>query len=228
MKVDDLFTFRDGSIAVCGLTPWDDNVFHTVGDIVSCGTKQWKITAVDKIHQGSFGVPTMRHHAFKLEPIGHTDWPNKGDILLNYEPVVQAERLGFAGKILVKIQLDSPEIHNNTTKEFPMKVSELMEEIIEVATEKFGVSGHINDGITINVGYQADNADINENWVWGASLSRPTQNQLDRGETECEYVHTIKLNESRIGFFACSSTLVEALRDLLEQVDNADEYDFQI
>ena len=27
-----------------------------------------------------------------------------------------------------------------------------MEEIVEVATEKFGVSGHINDGITINIG----------------------------------------------------------------------------
>ncbi len=110
-----------------------------------------------------------------------------------------------------------------------MKVSELMEEIIEVAEEKFGVSEHINDGIVVNVFYHAANADSDagEDYVWSVALSRPTQNQLDRGETECEYIHTVKLEETRIDFHSNGKSLMVALRHLLDQVLDANKWDFQ-
>jgi hypothetical protein len=82
MKVDNIFTLKDGSKAISGFSLWDDNISHKVGDTLIYGEKKWQVVAVDKIIQGCFGRPTTRYHALKLQPIDHDDLPNPGDILV--------------------------------------------------------------------------------------------------------------------------------------------------
>jgi hypothetical protein len=86
MKVDGVFHLFDRSsrdIVITGLTLWQDNIIHNTGDVLSCGTKKWKVIAVDRIQQGCFRVPTIRYHSIRLEPIDHLDCPNIGDHLMH-------------------------------------------------------------------------------------------------------------------------------------------------
>lgn len=79
MKVDIVYTFKDKSVAITGDTPWEDEVSFKVGEIIHCGEKRWRITDVNHCHQGCFGVPDNRYHGLKIEPIDHSEYPNKGD-----------------------------------------------------------------------------------------------------------------------------------------------------
>jgi hypothetical protein len=81
MIVDGTFQLK-GDLVVDGHSDWDDNLSHKVGDILNCGSKQWEVIAVDRIFQGCFGRPSVRHHTLKLKPIGHSDMPIIGDVLI--------------------------------------------------------------------------------------------------------------------------------------------------
>jgi len=81
MIVNGIIQFK-GQTIVSGHSNWNDNLQYKIGDIISDGTRQWKITEVDKIHQGSFGVPDTRYHNLKIEPIGHDEMPNIKDALI--------------------------------------------------------------------------------------------------------------------------------------------------
>lgn len=82
MIVKGIFHHSDGSKTVDGLSPWRANIQHQVGDILTCGNRQWKVVAVSYWRQGCFGEPINRFHTLKLEPIGHSDLPNEGDELV--------------------------------------------------------------------------------------------------------------------------------------------------
>ena len=85
-----------------------------------------------------------------------------------------------------------------------MKISERIKEIIETAQFRFGITGHMNE--RISVGMFCD--DQSEWYVW---LERPSKNQLDRGEVTR---NSAVLVENRIGPRGSGSTLIEALEDL--------------
>ena len=98
------------------------------------------------------------------------------------------------------------------------KVSKLMQEIIRLAEDKFGVSKHDNDIINITI-------DSAPGFNWQLSLVRPSQRQLDFGEvTNSE---SCKLAEYRTAFYVVAPTLVEALHQLKAKVKEADYVDFQ-
>jgi hypothetical protein len=82
MKVDGIFNIKKRGKVITGSSPWEDKVYHKIGDILICGEKRWRVVAVDSIHQGCFSVPTTRWHGLQLEPIDHEDQPNIGDELL--------------------------------------------------------------------------------------------------------------------------------------------------
>jgi hypothetical protein len=82
MKVIGIFNIKKRGTVISGVSPYRDNVSHKNGDILSCGDKSWKVIAVDRFHQGCFGVPKERYHGLKLEPIDHDSQPNVGDELV--------------------------------------------------------------------------------------------------------------------------------------------------
>ena len=82
MLVIGIFTFSNGTKAISGETIWEDNVSHRVGQVLTCGSKQWKVVAINRIYQGCFSKPEKRYHDLKLEPINHTDQPNVDDRLV--------------------------------------------------------------------------------------------------------------------------------------------------
>lgn len=83
MKVDGIFNIKGRGKVITGATPWEDKVFHKLGDILVCGDRKWRVTGVDSIHQGCFGfAPTTRMHGLQLEPIDHNEQPNIGDDLV--------------------------------------------------------------------------------------------------------------------------------------------------
>ena len=83
MIVDGVFNLKNIKV-ITGSTPWEDNIQHKIGDVLTCGDKKWKVSAVDKMHQGCFGVSTTstRHHGLKLDPIDHDSQPQVGDDLI--------------------------------------------------------------------------------------------------------------------------------------------------
>lgn len=82
IEITGIFKLKNGDRVVSGESPWDNEVQLNVNDVLVCGSKQWKIIAIDRIYQGCFGAPTFRQHALKLNPIGHNDMPNEKDILV--------------------------------------------------------------------------------------------------------------------------------------------------
>lgn len=82
MKVQFIFSMKDGRKAVSGESLWNDELFHKVGDVLTCDSKQWRVTAVDHIFQGCFGAPKYRQHSLMLEPINHSDFPEKDNVLV--------------------------------------------------------------------------------------------------------------------------------------------------
>jgi hypothetical protein len=99
-----------------------------------------------------------------------------------------------------------------------MKVSELIQEIVEAAESKFGVSDHNNDCISVDI-YVSP-------YEWQVSLARPTQRQLDSGEIVTELDYTIKCWEAKYNFHSHGETLMQALYALLEKVLDASREDF--
>lgn len=83
MKVTNVFTLRNGIKVISGLSDWNDNIYHEIGDILVCGSQKWKVTDVSYIIQGCFGIPTHREHDLCLQPVDHEDQPNVGDILVS-------------------------------------------------------------------------------------------------------------------------------------------------
>ena len=110
-----------------------------------------------------------------------------------------------------------------TTKGKKMKVSQLMQDIVLAAEEKFGISDHINDCITISIGTPYDTEDTEDN-NWGVSLSRPTKRQMDSGEVD--NILTMNVIEKKYACRGSGSSLVAALLDLQEQVELAGCDDF--
>ena len=92
-----------------------------------------------------------------------------------------------------------------------MKVSELIAEIIVEAEAKYGISNHNNDGIHVGIFYAAD--------TWQVWISRPTQNQLDRGEVPTSDINTVKVSEEEVRFMSKDTNLVRALLQLREAVE---------
>jgi hypothetical protein len=85
MKVDAIFNIKGRGKVITGITLWGDNVFHTLGQTLTCGDRAWRVVAVDKFHRECFGMllPTdMRYHGLQLEPIDHDEMPNIGDELI--------------------------------------------------------------------------------------------------------------------------------------------------
>jgi hypothetical protein len=95
-----------------------------------------------------------------------------------------------------------------------MKISTLIQDIVRTAEEKFGVSDHFNDVISVGI-YAADD-------TWQVWLTRPTQSQLDRGEIRA---NTGKLYEENMSFHVEQKTLLEALLALHDFVYDADDWD---
>jgi hypothetical protein len=82
MTVMGIFHIKKIGTVVSGHSPWKDNLSYKIGDIVICGDKQWKVVGVDRFHQGCFGIPDVRYHGLKLEPIGHDEQPKENDVLI--------------------------------------------------------------------------------------------------------------------------------------------------
>lgn len=80
MIVDGIFGLKD-RVIITGNSKWEDELRYCIGDVVSDGTKQWKITDVSSIHQGCFDLPEHRYHAVMVEPIGHDEMPKVSDVL---------------------------------------------------------------------------------------------------------------------------------------------------
>lgn len=99
-----------------------------------------------------------------------------------------------------------------------MKVSKLMQEIISLAEDKFGVSDHLNDVISISTNSMPGS-------LWSVNLQRPSQAQLDNGEIE--NIDSVRYNCDRVGFYTEHDCLVGALVELERKVKLADTYDFQ-
>lgn len=98
-----------------------------------------------------------------------------------------------------------------------MKVSELIQEIVAIAEAKFGLSGHENDMIALEVS-SLTGCD------WQVSLVRPAQSQLDQGEVKDP--STVKVWTNRYGFFTTGDTLVGALLALRDKIEDAYDCEF--
>ena len=82
MEITHIYDIKELGKLFTGKSRWEDKVYHRIGDVLSCDSKKWKVTAVSHIRQGCFTTPTTRLHSVKLEPIDHTDFPQVGDVLV--------------------------------------------------------------------------------------------------------------------------------------------------
>ena len=82
MKVTGLFNIKSRGTVITGVSPWQDNLSHKNGDVLSCGDKKWMVVGVDHFRQGCFGIPKERHHGLQLQPIDHDSQPNVEDELV--------------------------------------------------------------------------------------------------------------------------------------------------
>lgn len=95
-----------------------------------------------------------------------------------------------------------------------MKISEIIKEIIAEAEGKFELTSHLNDCISVSIYFSG--AD------WHVGLQQPTQRQLDNGEIVQSKLGTVKQYEYKTAFSAHGLTLVEALRNLQNIVEDAE------
>jgi hypothetical protein len=100
-----------------------------------------------------------------------------------------------------------------------MKISEKIAEIISLAENKFDVGKHTNDNISVFIF-------VNREGMFQVGLERPFQQQLNAGEVE--NASTIKMSINHYGFFTIGETLPEALNELYQAVDDAEEYEFRL
>jgi hypothetical protein len=82
MKVDGIFTSPKIGTIITVVNPTDDNVSLRIGEVLSNGSKQWKVKAVERWHMGCFTYSPIQRHNLKLEPIDHSDMPAEGDELV--------------------------------------------------------------------------------------------------------------------------------------------------
>jgi hypothetical protein len=82
MKVVSVINIQARGPCVCGESPWEEGLEHKMGDVLSCGEKQWRVRGLSLIHQSCFGAPKTKYHNLLLEPIGHDEQPNVGDELV--------------------------------------------------------------------------------------------------------------------------------------------------
>ena len=83
MIVNGIFNIKKLGNLITGTTPWEDNIQYTLGQVLTCGDKKWRIIAISHFRQGCFGMPpSKRIHSFQLAPIDHEDQPNIGDDLI--------------------------------------------------------------------------------------------------------------------------------------------------
>lgn len=86
-----------------------------------------------------------------------------------------------------------------------MKISNIIKRIVTRAERIFGVGNHENDAITVGIYYAEDD-------TWQVWLSRPTQNQLDRGVFQ---PGTSKLYDEKTAFYVSDQpSLAKALNVL--------------
>jgi hypothetical protein len=102
-----------------------------------------------------------------------------------------------------------------------MRISELIQEIVDAAEDKFGYEDDSNDGFTVEI-VPHDDA---EGYPWQATLLRPSARQLSYGVIED--VSTIKNYECELSFHTTGSTLLGVLKELRQKIDDADPYDYQ-
>jgi len=82
MKVDGVFTFQKIGTIITVISPTDNVPSLRVGEVLSNGSKQWKIKAVECVHMGCFSYSPTQRHNLKLDPIEHSDMPAEGDVLV--------------------------------------------------------------------------------------------------------------------------------------------------
>ncbi len=92
-----------------------------------------------------------------------------------------------------------------------MKVSKLITSIVSVSENKFGVSMHNNDCISVGL---APNP-----LGWVVWLERPSKEQMERGEID--RVETVKRYETMTALTCEVRTLMKALRKLQMRVLSA-------
>jgi hypothetical protein len=98
-----------------------------------------------------------------------------------------------------------------------MKISTLIQDIVQSAEDKFGFSDHINDCISIEIYFNGE--------TWMVSLMRPSQRSLDLGEVD--NLVSVKLVEECVAFHVENTSFLQALLELQHQVDIAGNYDFE-
>ena len=103
-----------------------------------------------------------------------------------------------------------------------MFISELMQDIINAAEDKFGFQPHTNDGISIDIFY--DRQKSGEYGAWQVRLVRPTKRTLNNGVIED--IGSCKITEDNLAFYTEGSTLKQALRDLQQKVWDATPEDW--
>ena len=97
-----------------------------------------------------------------------------------------------------------------------MKVSKLIQDITRDAESKFGLSGHLNDTISVWV-FAGQDDDF-----WCVGLQRPTQSELDHLETnDPNVLATVKECHSKTAFYTEGYSLVGTLTDLSDKVSDA-------
>ena len=82
MKVTHVYDIKERGKVFTGKSRWEDEVYHRISDVLTCGSKKWRVTSVDRFRQGCFTVPTTRLHGIQLEPIDHDEFHQVGDVLL--------------------------------------------------------------------------------------------------------------------------------------------------
>lgn len=104
-----------------------------------------------------------------------------------------------------------------------MKISDLIQDIVALAEEKFYATaklpdGHINDCVSVWI-YYASVLDL-----WQVGLERPSKEQLENGEVD-DWA-TVKSCINRVAFYTEANSLLEALLQLEDKLHEADESDF--
>lgn len=96
-----------------------------------------------------------------------------------------------------------------------MKISTLINEIVDEAEYKFCVSFHMCDTISVRI-Y------VNPDEEWQVSLIKPTKNQLDRGEF---IAGTLRVADLETRFYTTGTDLLETLKELRQKVEDAEDWD---
>lgn len=103
-----------------------------------------------------------------------------------------------------------------------MKISDLIGDIVSEAEIKFGISGHMNDSISVFIWTNWDEEGV----YFQVGLERPTRRQLDSGEVEA--VDTIKVSEKNTAFRTSHPSLLKALLILRDKIDEVNPEDWSV